>query len=345
MLPTKDVHIGKAAVKSGMISMQELEKAKKIALRTHPPALLGRVLVELGYINSDEMLALSKHMHEYFKKKKPFWMEKFKDREFANLLVSQSAVTEDSISKARRIQNSREFEEQKFYRLWKILVENGDLEYEAVQKLVQAQNTVVLTCLYCETQFDSRKYKNGARVVCRQCGCVLVEGKEVENPRVDGKVEKYPGQGAKRNSERTRIVTKEIADRGARPQGKVTDSGVTAINLDFAELDRMMDETSDSFEELSDAVLEPVSTSATLDDEEFTPPGIDESDDPESDVSDIQYAVAVEDEDEASAKTDKILVYNEIFTKAATKKPRFGVARRIAEQRGLVKKIGQRSKG
>ncbi len=189
MASDEEILFGKIALRHGFVAAPQLRKAIQEQERAPFPRPLGAILVDLGFINLDQLGRILEIQQQNLQKPATGHAPATKDDAiFGRLVVKRGFATQEQVNEGLRIQEQREIQGRS-QRLGEVLVERGYVTPAQVERVLEIQEKKILACDGCGAKYNVEGYEQGRRFKCKRCGAPLTVPESLQEVAVDDNIE------------------------------------------------------------------------------------------------------------------------------------------------------------
>ena len=189
----EDILFGKIALHNGFITEEQLKKA--LEAQRSSKKRLGEVLLEMGYISSDEIRVILRSQDMRLDAPNRRLKTRRRDVLFGAIAVRLGFATQKQINDAVREQ-ALLAEKGKKVPLGEILLKKGVLTLSQVKTILSWQRKHIMVCQGCNRRYNVVAPVPTRQPKCPKCGSMLVEPEPLDTPKVDASIEEEIPPGA-----------------------------------------------------------------------------------------------------------------------------------------------------
>jgi len=186
-----DTLFGEIALRLGILTAQQLDEALEIQKSLPERRPLGMILMDRNYVTQPDLeriLAAQRRMVDQVVLRAQAAKE---DSLFGKVALRMNFCGEEQLRECLMIQEQLPAEH--FMRLGDIMVIKGYLRVEQVQKVLEMQQGLILSCPSCKTSYNVVMFRPGASLQCYHCGSPLRVPLRLTSPDIDEAI--YFGEG------------------------------------------------------------------------------------------------------------------------------------------------------
>jgi hypothetical protein len=159
---------GRIALELGFINAEQLAECVRLQAQTTPHKRLGEIMLEKGYISVQQLSEIIQVQQQSLAGDMRHAEEHLQDSVMGRIAVKKNFCTEEQINEALRIQALRE-ERGIFCRLGEILVEKGFISPEKVIEILKLQRKELMFCPACKRRYNVFQYDPARAYLCKYC--------------------------------------------------------------------------------------------------------------------------------------------------------------------------------
>lgn len=175
---------GRIAMELGFINAQQLVECLRMQEESDHQKRLGEIMLEKGYISVEQLSEILQVQQQSLAGDMRHAEEHLFDTVMGRLAIKKGYATEEQVNKALRIQATRE-ERGIFCRLGEILVEKGFMTVQQVIEILKMQQKELMVCPECDRRFNVHCYNPGKSYFCKYCKVELQLPGELKDTRAD----------------------------------------------------------------------------------------------------------------------------------------------------------------
>ncbi|MCX7702731.1 MAG: hypothetical protein N2234_01320 [Planctomycetota bacterium] len=175
---------GRIAVELGFINAEQLSECVRLQGQTNPRKRLGEIMLEKGFITVEQLAEIIQVQQQSLAGNMRYAEEHLQDSVMGKIAVKKGYCTEEQINEALRAQALRE-ESGIFCRLGEILVEKGFLTSEKVIEILKLQRKELMVCTGCKRRYNVFRYEPTQTYICKYCKKPLQIPEDSDNVQVD----------------------------------------------------------------------------------------------------------------------------------------------------------------
>lgn len=175
----EEILFGKIAIERGFATRQQVIEAASLQ-DDLPDSKLGSILVELGYLNEENVAVILELQKKALDKPVETSGRARLDGLFGIILLEKGWLEEKDLNAALRRKALLETRGEN-PRLGEVLVERGLLTPEQVQEVLVEQGKAIMVCPACREQFNVSSLLDDDELRCKRCATMLVFPEKLES--------------------------------------------------------------------------------------------------------------------------------------------------------------------
>lgn len=179
MASKEDLTLGEIAVKTRLLTQEQLTKCLEEQKNRTNWKSLGEILVEKQYITDSQLQALVNLQKRNLQVKTHQSRRVKQDNLFGRLAIRLGFATEKQVEESLGTQLM--INESHFLRLGEIMVKKEYISEEQLNKIVDFQNQRQVTCSGCGQKYNLVLFNEGAKILCYNCENEVVASSSIMN--------------------------------------------------------------------------------------------------------------------------------------------------------------------
>jgi len=175
---------GRIALELGFINAEQLAECVRAQAETNPRKRLGEIMLEKGYITVEQLSEVLQVQQQSLTGDMRYAEEHLFDSVMGRIAINKGYATEEQVNEALRIQATRE-ERGAFCRLGEILVEKGYMTVQQVIEILKLQRKELMVCPDCKRRYNVHCYDPKETYFCKYCKTELRLPEDVMDIRAD----------------------------------------------------------------------------------------------------------------------------------------------------------------
>jgi len=175
---------GRIALELGFINAEQLAECVRLQEESDSRKQLGEIMIEKGYITVEQLSEILQVQQQSLAGDMRYAEERLLDSVMGRIAINKGYATEEQVSKALRIQATRE-KRGAFCRLGEILVEKGFMTVEQVIEILKLQQKELMLCPNCKRRYNVHRYNPEKTYLCKYCKTELTIPEDTMDIRAD----------------------------------------------------------------------------------------------------------------------------------------------------------------
>ena len=194
--PAGSLLLGRIAVERGFINRDQLQECildqGKDTAAGRPPRSLGILLVEKGFLTDTKLISLLEEQKARFQQPNAAVPVRQEDVLFGKLIAQGGLASPQQINECLRMQAESEERGEPALRLGELLIQKGYVTKESITRLLAMQQKTILACARCNTRYNVANYQEGKEYRCKRCNGPIAPPKTLDSVHVDESVHDAP---------------------------------------------------------------------------------------------------------------------------------------------------------
>ncbi|MFH1232010.1 MAG: hypothetical protein V1709_11000 [Planctomycetota bacterium] len=179
MASKEDLVLGEIAVKTRLITQEQLTECLRDQKKRIHWKSVGEILVEKQYITNSQLQFLINIQKRNLEVKTHQSRRIKQDNLFGRLAIRLGFATEKQVEESLGMQLM--IEESHFLRLGEIMVKKGYITDEKLKKVIGFQAQRQVTCSRCGQKYNLVLFNEGAKILCYDCDNEIVASSPIIN--------------------------------------------------------------------------------------------------------------------------------------------------------------------
>ncbi|MCK4909397.1 MAG: hypothetical protein KAS70_05820 [Planctomycetes bacterium] len=172
MVTESDLIFGEIAIKTGLVTAEQIDECIKIQQSLTAWKPIGLVLLEKKYLSEEQLQTIIDIQRRNLEARAIQVRHIKEDNIFGRLAVKLGLLTEQEVEECLGVQLM--MQDDYFLRLGEIMVNKGYLSQDDVDTVLDYQSAQIIHCPKCQTKYNVILFNPGSSFICYECDKELI---------------------------------------------------------------------------------------------------------------------------------------------------------------------------